>query len=85
MPFFSSVAVFFSSQTHSSPPKISVPPSSSGRVALANFTADGPGQISLREGQMVEIIDDSQGDWTLVRTVDSTHLVEGWVPHNYLK
>jgi triple functional domain protein len=75
----------FIGETHSPPPKISGPPSSSGRVALANFTADGPGQISLKEGQMVEIIDDSRGDWTLVRTVDSAHLVEGWVPHNYLK
>ena len=38
-------------------------------------SSDGPGQLSLREGQMVEIIDDSRGDWALVQTVDSAHLV----------
>lgn len=50
-------------------------------VAIAAFEDNSEGILSLREGDVVEVVDQSEGEWWLVKLNDR----EGWAPSNYLK
>lgn len=50
-------------------------------VAVASFDDKTDGVISLREGDVVEVLDQSEGEWWLVKLNDR----EGWAPSSYLK
>jgi len=50
-------------------------------VAIASFEDNTEGVISLREGDIVEVLDQTEGEWWLVKLNNS----EGWAPSSYLK
>ncbi|KAK3749617.1 hypothetical protein QZH41_012955 [Actinostola sp. cb2023] len=50
-------------------------------VAISSFEDNSEGVVSLREGDVVEVVDKSEGEWWLVRFNDK----QGWTPSSYLK
>ena len=51
---------------------------------LADYTATESGMLSVREGELVEVLDISRNEWCLVHP-STRPLDEGWVPMGYLK
>ncbi|KAL0268315.1 UNVERIFIED_CONTAM: hypothetical protein PYX00_010309 [Menopon gallinae] len=57
-------------------------------VVLADYRAQGHSEISLREGDMVEILKIGCGGWWYVKVLDHYYqgqLIEGWAPSAYLE
>ncbi len=52
-------------------------------VAISTYDPESDEVLSLHEGEKVEVLDDTQDDWWLVRKSFSLH--EGWVPGQYLR
>ena len=52
-------------------------------VAISSYDPESDEVLSLHEGEKVEILDDSQDDWWLIRKPQSNR--EGWVPGQYLR
>ena len=52
-------------------------------VAVGSYDPVSDEVLSLHEGEQVEVLDDSQSDWWLVRKLHSDR--EGWVPGQYLR
>ena len=52
-------------------------------VAISTYDPESDEVLSLHEGEKVEVLDDTQDDWWLVRK--SFSLREGWVPGQYLR
>ena len=52
-------------------------------VAISTYDPESDEVLSLHEGEKVEVLDDSQDDWWLVRKKQSNR--EGWVPGQYLR
>ena len=52
-------------------------------VAISTYDPESDEVLSLHEGEKVEILDDSQDDWWLIRKPQSNR--EGWVPGQYLR
>lgn len=50
-------------------------------IAVASFEDNTEGVLSFKEGDIVDVMDQSEGDWWLVK-LNGT---EGWAPANYLK
>ena len=48
---------------------------------VADFAAEDKGEISLRCGDVVEVVNQQQADWWLVRQNGE----EGWAPSSYLE
>ena len=60
------------------------PPSGNPQyVVLANYEATDESMLSVNEGEVVEVLDQSKNDWCLVCPSSRTD-VEGWVPLPYL-
>ena len=53
-------------------------------VTIADFVAQEEGTLSVRKGELVEVIDTSRNEWTLIRTVDREPR-EGWIPSDFIK
>ena len=51
---------------------------------MAAFTAREEGTLSVRKGELVEVIDTTRNEWTLIRTVDREPR-EGWIPSDFIK
>ena len=52
-------------------------------VAISTYDPESDEVLSLHEGEKVDVLDDSQDDWWLVRKMHSN--TEGWVPGQYLR
>lgn len=50
-------------------------------IAIASFEDSSEGVLSLKEGDVVEVVDQTEGEWWLVKLNDA----EGWFPSSYLK
>ncbi len=53
-------------------------------VAVSAYDPESDEVLSLHEGEQVEVIDDTQDDWWLVRKLQASGR-EGWVPGQYLR
>lgn len=51
-------------------------------VSVGNYMAETEEVMSVREGEVLEVLDDSNDEWWLARKVDTKE--EGWVPKAYL-
>ena len=51
---------------------------------MADFIAREEGTLSVRKGELVEVIDTSRNSWTLIRTVNREPR-EGWIPSEFIK
>ena len=50
--------------------------------AVADFCAEGPGEISLQCGEVVTVLERRSDWWLVTRSVNDK---EGWVPANFLQ
>lgn len=66
------------------PPPPSSQPKSMGTeyLVLGDFAAQGPGEVDLRDGDVVHVLDQEQESWWLVRLETGE---EGWAPSTYLE
>mmetsp|Transcript_26610 Transcript_26610/g.66865 ORF Transcript_26610/g.66865 Transcript_26610/m.66865 type:complete len:1029 (-) Transcript_26610:237-3323(-) len=60
-----------------------LPEKASAARAIWNFSADGEAELDVAEGEVVEIIEESDEQWVHVRSLQSGH--EGAVPRDYLE
>lgn len=51
-------------------------------VSVGNYMAEAEEVMSVREGEELDVLDDSNDEWWLARKVDTKE--EGWVPKAYL-
>ena len=51
---------------------------------MAAFIGQEEGTLSVQKGELVEVIDTSRNEWTLIRTVDREPK-EGWIPSDFIK
>lgn len=51
---------------------------------MADFSAQEEGTLSIRKGEVVEVIDSSRNKWALVRTIDREPS-EGWIPSEFIR
>lgn len=52
-------------------------------LTLAQYSASDEGTISVNEGELVEVIDNSRNKWSLVKTIGRQPR-EGWIPTEYI-
>ena len=52
-------------------------------TVLADYTAGEEGTVSVSKGNLVEVIDNTQTDWALIRTIGQ-YPKEGWVPGDFI-
>lgn len=52
-------------------------------AVLADYAADEEGTVSVSKGNLVEVIDNTQTDWALIRTIGQ-YPKEGWVPSEFI-
>ena len=52
-------------------------------MTLATYKASDEGTISINQGELVEVIDNSRNKWSLVRTLGRQPR-EGWIPTEYI-
>jgi len=50
----------------------------------ATFQSDEGGMLSIQEGELVIVLDDSNDEWFLARTAQRDPPCEGWVPASYV-
>lgn len=64
------------------PPPPQPKPSGAEYLVISDFSAAGDGEVDLTDGETVEVLDQSQQDWWLVRLPSGQ---EGWAPSSYLE
>jgi len=50
----------------------------------ATFQSEDEGMLSIQEGELVIVLDSSNEEWFLARTVQRDPPCEGWVPASYI-
>ena len=50
----------------------------------ATFQSEEEGMLSIQEGELVIVLDSSNDQWYLARTVQRDPPCEGWVPASYV-
>ena len=53
-------------------------------IALYDYDARTNEDLSFKKGDLLELINDSQGDWWYARARTKTGYIEGYIPSNYL-
>ena len=53
-------------------------------VALYDYEARTNEDLSFKKGEVLELVDDSQGDWWFARLVSLNIVSQGYVPSNFL-
>lgn len=52
-------------------------------LVLADYIAEDEGAVSVTKGCLVEVIDRSQTQWSLIRTI-GRYPCEGWIPTEFI-
>ena len=50
---------------------------------MADYVAGDEGTVSVNKGNLVEVIDNSQAEWALIRTIGQ-YPQEGWIPSDFI-
>lgn len=53
-------------------------------VALYDYEARTNEDLSFKKGEVLDLVDDSQGDWWLARVVTQDGVSQGYIPSNFL-